>query len=246
MGCIHEDTAASGSGKQSADTGSPSPLTPVVTQDDRTGEVLMLAYMSPESRRLTEETGYATYYSRSRKTLWTKGATSGNRQRVRRLTEDCDQDALLLQVYQEGTGSCHTGARTCFATQDRARRTGPVLVRLERTVRERLEHPREGSYTTRLQRGGLPRIAQKVVEEAGEVAIAGAIGDRPGVAREAADLLYHLWVLLAASGVTYAEVAEELASREREEGGSGSSAEGASPDPLFCPTSDPVRQGVKR
>lgn len=193
-------------------------LTPVIAQEDRTGEVLMLAYMDPEARTLTETTGGATYFSRSRQTLWVKGDTSGNRQRVRRLTEDCDGDTLLLQVEQEGTGSCHTGAVTCFATKDPGFGTGPVLVRLERTIRDRLSRRPEGSYTARLAGDGMPRIAQKVVEEAGEVAIAGAIGDRDGVRREAADLLYHLWVLLAAADVSYADVAGELARREAGDG----------------------------
>lgn len=229
MGRIH-DTASGRSGTRDtgltedrSDTaeraeGAERALTPVVTQDDRTGEVLMLAYMDPQARILTETSGLATYFSRSRQALWVKGDTSGNRQRVRRLTEDCDRDAFLLQVDQEGTGSCHTGAVTCFATADPGLRTGPVLVRLERTIRDRLARSPETSYTARLAKEGIPRISQKVVEEAGEVAIAGAIGDRDGVRREAADLLYHLWVLLAASGVSYADVAGELASREAGDG----------------------------
>lgn len=170
--------------------------------------------MNQEARALTQSTGRATYYSRSRQRLWVKGETSGNYQHVRRLTEDCDRDALLLQVEQEGTGSCHTGAVTCFAAGEAEAPMGPVLVRLERTVRARLTHPREGSYTARLGSEGVPRIAQKVVEEAGETAIAATLSDREALRREAADLLYHLWVLLAASGVTYAEVASELARRE--------------------------------
>jgi len=190
-------------------------LVPVIAQDDRTGEVLMLAYMNDAARRKTEETGYATYYSRSRQTLWTKGETSGNLQRVCSLHIDCDRDTYLLQVEQTGSGSCHTGAVTCFAAHEDAVRTGPVLVRLERTIRDRLRHPQPASYTARLGAEGAARVAQKVVEEAGETAIAGALGDREALVREAADLLYHLWVLLAVADVSYAQVADELARRER-------------------------------
>lgn len=195
------------------DTDGVGALVPVVTQDERTGEVLMLAYMSPEAEAATRASGYATYFSRSRLSLWPKGETSGNRQAVRRLDTDCDGDARLLSVWQEGVGACHTSASSCFA-RDPAQAPGPVLLRLERTLVDRLRRRPEGSYTARLAGQGTARVAQKVVEEAGETAIAAAQGDRAAVIREAADLVYHLWLLLAVTGASYAELAEELARRE--------------------------------
>jgi phosphoribosyl-ATP pyrophosphohydrolase/phosphoribosyl-AMP cyclohydrolase len=187
-------------------------LVPAVAQDERTGEVLMLAYVDAEARAAMEASGYATYHSRSRDALWRKGETSGNVQRVRRLAADCDGDALLVSVHQAGTGACHTGAPSCFAAggEDPA----PVLLRLERTLRRRLAERPAGSYTVALAGQGTARVAQKVVEEAGETAIAGAMGDRAALVREAADLMYHLWLLLVVSGASYAELAEELAARE--------------------------------
>jgi phosphoribosyl-ATP pyrophosphohydrolase/phosphoribosyl-AMP cyclohydrolase len=194
-------------------------LVPVVTQDERTGEVLMLAYMNAEAEERTRQSGYATYFSRSRQALWPKGETSGNRQRVVRLDADCDGDARLLSVRQEGEGACHTGLSSCFRTGAAVAGTpatgpGPVLLRLERTLDDRLRRRPDGSYTARLAAEGTARVAQKVVEEAGETAIAAAMGDRAAVVREAADLVYHLWLLLRVSGASYAELAEELAARE--------------------------------
>lgn len=196
------------------DTDGVGPLVPVVTQDERTGEVLMLAYMSAEAEAATRAGGLATYHSRSRNRLWQKGETSGNTQRVRRLDTDCDGDARLVSVWQEGEGACHTGASSCFAN-GQGTAPGPVLLRLERTLRDRLTRRPDSSYTARLAGQGTARVAQKVVEEAGETAIAAALGDREAVVREAADLVYHLWLLLAVSGASYADLAQELARRER-------------------------------
>lgn len=195
------------------------PLVPTVAQDERTGEVLMLAYMDPEAEAATAETGFATYYSRSRQRLWRKGETSGNVQRVRRLDRDCDGDARLVSVWQEGAGACHTGETSCFAAGADDDGPAPTLLRLERTLRKRLRDNPEGSYTARLAGQGTARVAQKVVEEAGETAIAAVAGEREAVVREAADLMYHLWLLLIVSGASYAELAEELTRRERSERG---------------------------
>lgn len=201
-------------------------LVPAVAQDERTGEVLMVAYMDADAEAATRESGFATYYSRSRRRLWRKGETSGNRQRLRRLDEDCDGDARLLSVWQEGSGACHTGAPSCFAAATRRAGTpapAPVLLRLERILRDRVARRPEGSYTARLAGEGTARVAQKVVEEAGETAIAAVAGERDALVREAADLMYHLWLLLVVSGASYAEVAEELARRERpDDGGTAS------------------------
>jgi phosphoribosyl-ATP pyrophosphohydrolase/phosphoribosyl-AMP cyclohydrolase len=193
-------------------------LVPAIAQDERTGEVLMLAYMDAEAAAATARDGLATYHSRSRGRLWRKGETSGNVQRVRGVYRDCDGDTVLLSVRQTGAGACHTGAPSCFG-QAGAPDPAPVLLRLERTLRSRLAERPEGSYTARLAGQGTARVAQKVVEEAGETAIAAALGDRDAVVREAADLVYHLWLLLTVSGASYAELAEELAAREGGTGG---------------------------
>lgn len=188
-------------------------LVPAVAQDERTGEVLMLAYVDAEAEAATARDGLATYHSRSRGRLWRKGETSGNVQRVRAVFADCDGDARLLSVRQTGAGACHTGETSCFRRAGQAD-PAPVLLRLERTIRARLADRPEGSYTATLAGQGTARVAQKVVEEAGEAAIAAALGDHDAVVREAADLVYHLWLLLAVSGVSYADLAEELAGRE--------------------------------
>lgn len=196
-------------------------LVPAVAQDERTGEVLMLAYVNEASLDEGRRSGYATYWSRSRRALWTKGETSGNRQALRMVATDCDGDARLLSVRQTG-GACHTGTSSCFWREGAD--PAPVLLRLERTLRDRLERRPEGSYTAELAGQGRARVAQKVVEEAGETAIAGALGDREAVVREAADLVYHLWLLLLVSGAGYAELAEELARREAPPAREGASA----------------------
>jgi phosphoribosyl-AMP cyclohydrolase / phosphoribosyl-ATP pyrophosphohydrolase len=190
-------------------------LVPAIAQDERTGEVLMLAYVDAEAEAATRRDGLATYHSRSR---------GRNVQRVRAVFSDCDGDARLLSVRQVGAGACHTGAPSCFG-QGAEADPAPVLLRLERSLRSRLAERPEGSYTARLAGQGTARVAQKVVEEAGETAIAAALGDRDAVVREAADLVYHLWLLLTVSGASYADLAEELARREgapaRAAGGAG-------------------------
>ena len=173
----------------------------------------MLAYMDAEAEAATARDGLATYHSRSRGRLWRKGETSGNLQRVRAVLSDCDGDARLLSVRQEGVGACHTGATSCFRHPG-APDPAPVLLRLERTLRARLAERPEGSYTVRLAEQGTARVAQKEVEGAGEGAIAAALGGSDAVVREAADLVYHLWLLLTLSGASYADLAEELARRE--------------------------------
>jgi phosphoribosyl-ATP pyrophosphohydrolase/phosphoribosyl-AMP cyclohydrolase len=177
----------------------PPDLTPAIVQDAADGRVLMLAWMDAEALRLTRETGEAWFWSRSRQELWHKGATSGNTLAVEEIRDDCDGDALLLRVRPAGP-ACHTGSRSCFA---------PALWR---TVVERVRDRPEGSYTASLADAGIERCAQKLGEEAVEAAVSAVAGDGR-LAEEAADLLYHLYVLLAVAGVDVADVEDVLARR---------------------------------
>jgi len=174
-------------------------LTPAIVQDASDGRVLMLAWMDAEALRLTRETGEVWFWSRSRQRLWRKGETSGNVLAVEEIRDDCDGDALLLRVRPAGP-ACHTGSRSCFA---------PALWR---TVVERVRDRPEGSYTASLAEAGVARCAQKLGEEAVEAAVSAAAGDGR-LAEEAADVLYHLYVLLAVAGVDVADVEDVLARR---------------------------------
>ncbi|MBE5795895.1 MAG: bifunctional phosphoribosyl-AMP cyclohydrolase/phosphoribosyl-ATP diphosphatase HisIE [Clostridiales bacterium] len=190
-------------------------LVPAITQDAYTGEVLMQAYMNEESLRLTIESGYATYWSRSRQELWKKGTTSGHLQKVIRLSYDCDADSILLQVDQTGP-ACHTGKRSCFfnpVIDGDMPATAAILDAIEKTVADRAENPRPGSYTNYLLDKGAEKICKKVGEEATETVIAAMKGDADGLAGEAADLLYHLTVLLYQQGVSLRDVWEVLKKR---------------------------------
>ena len=194
-------------------------LVPAIAQDVRTGAVLMLAYMNEESLKLTLETGYATYYSRSRQKLWKKGEESGHVQKVRAIRYDCDGDTLLLQVEQTGP-ACHTGAYTCFhhtlselIEGEESSKGSAVLQEVYNVILDRMANPVEGSYTNYLLDKGVEKIAKKVGEEATETVIAAIKGNKDEVRYEASDLLYHLLVLLAQQGVTPEEVWTELASR---------------------------------
>lgn len=177
----------------------PPELTPAIVQDAADGRVLMLAWMDAEALRLTRETGEAWFWSRSRQRLWRKGETSGNVLAVEEIRDDCDGDALLLRVRPAGP-ACHTGSRSCFA---------PALWR---TVVERVRDRPDGSYTASLAEAGIERCAQKLGEEAVEAAVSAVAGDGR-LAEEAADLIYHLYVLLAVAGVDVADVEDVLAGR---------------------------------
>jgi phosphoribosyl-ATP pyrophosphohydrolase/phosphoribosyl-AMP cyclohydrolase len=179
----------------------PPELRPAIVQDVDDGRVLMLAWMNDEAVRRTRETGGAWFWSRSRQELWHKGATSGNTLAVEELRDDCDGDALLLRVRPAGP-ACHTGSTSCFAPS------------LWRTVVERVRDRPTGSYVASLADAGVERAAQKLGEEAVEAAIAATAGDGRLVA-EAADVLFHLYVLLAIAGVDIADVEDELAGRTR-------------------------------
>jgi phosphoribosyl-ATP pyrophosphohydrolase/phosphoribosyl-AMP cyclohydrolase len=174
-------------------------LKAAIVQDANDGRVLMLAWMDEEAERRTRESGEAWFWSRSRQQLWKKGETSGNTLRVVEIREDCDDDALLLRVEPAGP-ACHTGSRSCFAPE------------LWRTVVERVRDRPDGSYVASLADEGVAKAAQKLVEEAGEAAISAAAGDGRLV-EEAADVLFHLYVLLAVAGVDVDDVEAELVSR---------------------------------
>jgi len=189
-------------------------LVPCIVQDWRSGEVLTLAYMSAESLRLTIQTGETHFYSRSRQQLWHKGATSGNTQAVRAIRFDCDADALLVLVEPAGP-ACHTGQRSCFFGGDAARRAPhEALPELERTIAARASQRPEGSYTAALL-AEPARIGEKVMEEAEEVARAARQESDQRVAEEAADVLYHLLVLLRSRGLSLADAQRVLDERRR-------------------------------
>ena len=194
-------------------------LVPAIAQDAHTGAVLMLAYMNAESLRLTLETGYATYFSRSRQQLWRKGETSGHTQKVLSLRYDCDGDAILMQVEQTGP-ACHTGAYSCFFNEmtdvepEDLPATAQILQQDYDTITDRSIHPQEGSYTNYLLDKGVEKICKKVGEEASELIIAAMKNNKEEVTYEAADLLYHMLVLLFHQEVKPEDVWEELKRRQ--------------------------------
>lgn len=186
-----------------------------IAQDFYSGEVLMQAFMNEESLKLTLSTGYATYYSRSRKKLWKKGEESGHVQRVISAYFDCDNDCLLLKVEQTGA-ACHTGARSCFFNQIVGDKDGigvEMLGKLERVIDDRKQNPVEGSYTAYLFEKGIDKIAKKAGEEAVEMVIASKNENKEELVGECADLLYHTLVLLREKGVTLSDVCTELQKR---------------------------------
>jgi len=189
-------------------------LVPCVIQDWASGEVLTLAYMNEEALDRTRATGEVHLYSRSRGEQWQKGATSGNTQAVKALRYDCDLDAVLALVVPAGP-ACHTGARTCFHNGD-TERTAPheALPGLERTIADRGAERPEGSYTAALF-SDPGHVAEKVREEAEEVARAAREESDERVAEEAADVLYHLAVLLRSRGLSLADAEEVLLARRR-------------------------------
>jgi phosphoribosyl-ATP pyrophosphohydrolase/phosphoribosyl-AMP cyclohydrolase len=197
-------------------------LVPVVAQESRSGDVLMLAFANREALERTAATGQAHYYSRSRAGLWRKGDSSGHGQSVREIRVDCDGDTILYRVDQTGP-ACHTGTRTCFSTAvgpDGSTTTSEdpgahPLTRLARTIAARAAERPAGSYTAGLLERGVPKISQKVGEEAVEVVVAANAEGPERLASEAADLLYHLLVLLEARGVPLDAVWKELAHRSR-------------------------------
>jgi phosphoribosyl-AMP cyclohydrolase / phosphoribosyl-ATP pyrophosphohydrolase len=188
-------------------------LVPCVVQDARTGEVLTLAYMNQEALTRTRETGEVHFWSRSRGELWRKGETSGNVMRLRGLRYDCDKDALLALVDPAGP-ACHTGERTCFYRGEMELQVAEALPALERTIADRRADAPEGSYTAALL-AEPGTLGDKLREEAEEAARAAAEESDERLADEAADLLYHLTVLLASRELALADALEVLNGRRR-------------------------------
>ena len=192
-------------------------LIPVVVQHYKTQEVLMLAYMNEEAFDCTIKTGKMTYYSRSRKTLWVKGETSGHFQYVKSLTIDCDKDTLLAKVDQVGV-ACHTGNPTCFyqplvGMNYDGKNPLQIFEMVYDTIVDRKEHPKEGSYTNYLFDKGLDKILKKVGEEATEIVIAAKNKNPEEIKYELADFLYHAMVLMVEKGVKWEDIIKELAER---------------------------------
>lgn len=185
-------------------------LLPAIIQDVRTGQILMLGYMNREAAEATLDSGRVTFFSRSKQRLWTKGETSGNRLGFVSAALDCDRDTILVQAVPAGP-ACHTGARTCF-TDDLPQGAG-FLGHLDGLIQQRRAEMPEESYTTSLFKAGKARVAQKVGEEGVELALARMKDDRAEMANEAADLLYHLMVLLADADMSLADALTVLRSR---------------------------------
>ena len=199
-------------------------LIPAIAQDANTGQVLMLGYMNPGSLKRTFEGAQVWFYSRSREDMWHKGEVSGNYLNLKEAWVDCDGDTLLLKVNPDGP-ACHTGETSCFFTKIEGSsdptefaRTDPgsgVLDALFAVIQNRKRDMPEGSYTADLLKRGIGRVAQKVTEEAGETAIAAAMGKSDEIPGEVADLIYHTLVLLAATGIQPQQVWNELQRRHK-------------------------------
>lgn len=188
-------------------------LIPAIIQDNTTNKVLMLGFMNQEAFAKTQETGKVTFYSRTRKCLWTKGETSGNFLNVVSIKEDCDNDTLLIKANPVGP-VCHTGADTCFGETNQM--DGLDFIKyLQDFIDKRYAEMPEGSYTTSLFKKGVNRMAQKVGEEAVETVIEATNGTEEGFVYEASDLIYHLIVLLTSKGMRIETLGEELKKRHK-------------------------------
>jgi phosphoribosyl-ATP pyrophosphohydrolase/phosphoribosyl-AMP cyclohydrolase len=197
-------------------------LIPTVAQDINTGQVLMVGYMNPGALKRTMEGGQVWYYSRSREDLWHKGEVSGNYMNVKEVWADCDADTLLLKVEPEGP-ICHTGEYSCFLNKiDEPPETtdffrgdigSGTIDEIWAIIQERIKDMPAESYTANLVRSGIGKVAQKVTEEAGETAIAAAMGDKDQLPEEISDLLYHTLVLMAASNIKPKQIWDILRSR---------------------------------
>lgn len=189
-------------------------LIPAIVQDALSGKVLMLAYMNEAAVQKTVETNETWFYSRSRQELWNKGATSGNRQKVKSITLDCDQDAILVTVNPLGP-ACHTGEQSCFYNVVQAEEipNRDVIHTIIDVIEERKNNPVEGSYTTYLFNEGIDKVLKKVGEEASEVIIGAKNDDKEEVKWEVADLVYHTLVLMNMTGVTISDIKDVLYER---------------------------------
>jgi len=186
-------------------------LVPTIVQDAQTQKVLMLGYMNRDSFELTNETGKITFFSRSRQKLWTKGETSGNFLEVKEILTDCDADTILIKANPTGA-VCHTGADTCFNEKNTSEN---FLFELEKVIQSRKANPNENSYTSKLFQSGLNKITQKVGEEAVELIIEAKDENSELFKAEAADLLYHLLILLSAKNLELSDIIDTLKQRRR-------------------------------
>ena len=189
-------------------------LIPAIVINDKTGKVLMLAYMNRESLQISLEKKMTCFYSRSRQELWLKGETSGNYQHIVSITADCDQDTLLIRVNPDGP-ACHLGTESCFEYPllEGGSEESFALEDLAELIRGRKTEPKEGSYTTYLFEKGLDKILKKVGEESTEVIIAAKAEDKKETIYEIADLVYHVMVLMIEAGISTEDIRKELASR---------------------------------
>ncbi|MDC0906617.1 bifunctional phosphoribosyl-AMP cyclohydrolase/phosphoribosyl-ATP diphosphatase HisIE [Gammaproteobacteria bacterium] len=185
-------------------------LIPAIIQDYETLEILMLGYMNKEALKITQSSGFATFYSRSQKKLWTKGETSGNKLAIKNILHDCDKDTLLVLAKNSGP-TCHLNNNSCFLD---APSSSNITNKLERTIDARFKEGNVYSYTYQLYKEGIKEIAKKVTEEAGEVSISAVTNDGR-VIDEAADLIYHLLVMLRKLNLSYDDVHKELKNRSK-------------------------------
>jgi len=185
-------------------------LIPVIIQDEQTLEVLMLGYMNEEAYQKTETEGKVTFFSRTKNRLWTKGEESGNFLLVKSIAVDCDHDTLLIKVNPVGP-TCHTGSRSCFATDYNQN----FIFQLESIISDRYENPTEKSYINKLRAKGLNKIAQKVGEEGVETVIAALAETQEDLINEASDLVFHLLVLLKEKGLSISDIAKNLELRHK-------------------------------
>lgn len=195
-------------------------LVPAIVQDYTTGEVLTLAYMNEIALVKTLETGETWFYSRSRRELWNKGETSGNKQIVKKITADCDQDALVVQVQPLGP-ACHKGTTTCFeeTLMETEKPLFSIITELTNKIKDRKENPQEGAYTTYLFNKGLDKILKKIGEESTEVVIGAKNKDKEELTNELADLLYHSLVLMEEQDVSMKDIKNILNERHIEKEG---------------------------
>jgi len=185
-------------------------LMPAIIQDHETLEVLMLGYMNEEALEISQSSGFATFYSRTRRTLWTKGETSGNKLTIKKIIHDCDNDTLLILAKNSGP-TCHLNNNSCFIG---APSSSSILDELEQTIDTRFKDAKRSSYTYQLYMDGIKEIAKKITEEAGEVSIS-AVTDDGRVIDESADLMYHLLVMLRKLNLSHSDVLQELKNRSK-------------------------------